>query len=77
MIEEIAAGRTDRVFDYLAEGGSADSGDEDGVSLMNWCAYYGDGQRHAFSALPRRVAEAAGKRPWPHWRLLSRALEAV
>ena len=48
MIDEIAAGRTDRVFDYLAEGGSADSADEDGVSLMKLVRLLWRRQRHAF-----------------------------
>jgi ankyrin repeat protein len=42
MLQEIADGRTDVVFDYLAEGHSANSTDPDGVSLIKWCAYYGD-----------------------------------
>ena len=42
MLEEIMDGRTDLVFDYLARGHSADSTATDGVSLVKWCAYYGD-----------------------------------
>jgi ankyrin repeat protein len=42
IIERIKHGRTDLVFDYLAEGHAATSKDEDGTALMNWCAYYGD-----------------------------------
>lgn len=42
MLEEIANGRTDLVFEYLAEGHAVTSADEDGVSLIQWCAYYGD-----------------------------------
>jgi uncharacterized protein len=42
MLEEIADGRTDLVFEYLAEGHAADSTDQSGVSLIQWCAYYGD-----------------------------------
>jgi ankyrin repeat protein len=42
MLELIAEGRTDLVFDYLAEGHAADSVDGRGVSLMQWCAYHGD-----------------------------------
>jgi ankyrin repeat protein len=42
MLDEIADGRTDLVFEYLAGGNSASSCDEDGVSLLQWCAYYGD-----------------------------------
>lgn len=42
MLDRIVDGRTDLVFDYLAEGHTADSTDKDGVSLIKWCAYYGD-----------------------------------
>jgi len=42
MLERIAEGRTDLVFDYLAQGHAADSVDGGGVSLMQWCAYHGD-----------------------------------
>ena len=42
ILEEIADGRTDFVFEYLAEGNSANSTDNKGVSLLQWCAYYGD-----------------------------------
>jgi ankyrin repeat protein len=42
MLDRIAEGRTDLVFDYLAEGHEANSKDKDGVSLIRWCAYYGD-----------------------------------
>lgn len=42
MLERIADGRTDLVFDLIARGGSADAVDANGVSLMRWCAYYGD-----------------------------------
>jgi len=42
MLEQIADGRTDLVFDYLAQGHAVDSVDSGGISLMKWCAYYGD-----------------------------------
>jgi ankyrin repeat protein len=42
MFNEIADGRTDLVFEYLAAGHSAHDADPDGVSLIQWCAYYGD-----------------------------------
>ncbi len=42
MLERIAEGRTDLVFDYLAEGHPPSSKTSDGGSLMQWCAYYGD-----------------------------------
>jgi len=42
MLERISDGRTDLVFDYLAEGHAATATDANGVSLMKWCAYHGD-----------------------------------
>jgi ankyrin repeat protein len=42
MLEQIADGRTDLVFDYVAAGHPAAATDEGGVSLIKWCAYYGD-----------------------------------
>lgn len=42
MIERIADGRTDLVFDWIAGGGDARATDAGGVPLINWCAYYGD-----------------------------------
>jgi ankyrin repeat protein len=40
--DRIANGRTDLVFDFLDQGNAADSTDAGGVSLLKWCAYYGD-----------------------------------
>jgi ankyrin repeat protein len=42
LLLQIADGRTDLVFDYVAAGHPATSTDENGVSLLKWCAYYGD-----------------------------------
>jgi ankyrin repeat protein len=42
LLERIANGRTDLVFDYLAAGNPATTTDANGVSLMQHCAYYGD-----------------------------------
>ncbi|HEX3146605.1 MAG TPA: ankyrin repeat domain-containing protein [Gemmataceae bacterium] len=42
MFQRIADGRTDLIFDYLAQGHSSASVDAGGVSLMQWCAYHGD-----------------------------------
>jgi uncharacterized protein len=41
MLDRIAAGRTDLVFDWLAQGGASDALAER-ESLIGWCAYYGD-----------------------------------
>lgn len=42
MLKRIVNGRTDLVFDYLAAGHPANATDNDGVTLIRWCAYYGD-----------------------------------
>lgn len=42
VLDRIASGRTDLVFDYLAAGNSATATDANGVSLLQHCAYYGD-----------------------------------
>jgi ankyrin repeat protein len=42
LLEKITDGRTDLVFEYLAEGHAASATDRDGVGLLQWCAYYGD-----------------------------------
>ena len=42
LFERIADGRTDLVFDYLSAGHDARAADSRGVSLIQWCAYYGD-----------------------------------
>ncbi|HUI50221.1 MAG TPA: ankyrin repeat domain-containing protein [Terriglobales bacterium] len=42
ILDEITNGRTELAFEYLAAGNPANSRDGDGVSLLQWCAYYGD-----------------------------------
>ncbi len=42
MLDRISDGRTDLVFDYLSKDNPANSTDGNGVSLIKWCAYYGD-----------------------------------
>ena len=42
LLQQIADGRTDLVFDYVAQGHAADSADSARVSLVQSCAYYGD-----------------------------------
>ena len=41
-LERIADGRTDLVFEHVAEGHAARFTDANGVALIRWCAYYGD-----------------------------------
>jgi ankyrin repeat protein len=42
MLKRIANGRTDLVFELVTEGQPSTLKDSDGVSLLQWCAYYGD-----------------------------------
>jgi ankyrin repeat protein len=42
MLERIAEGRTDLVFEFVAQGNPASAKCSDGASLIQWCAYYGD-----------------------------------
>jgi ankyrin repeat protein len=42
VIERIVDGRTDLVFEHVRQGRPAGSTDANGVSLLRWCAYYGD-----------------------------------
>ena len=42
ILNRISDGRTDLVFDYVSAGSAANSTDANGVSLIKWCAYYGD-----------------------------------
>src|SRR5262249_23221360 len=42
MLDRIAQGRTDLVFDFLAAGGDLHSRDQSGASLIQSCAYFGD-----------------------------------
>lgn len=42
MLQRIMDGRTDLVFDYLAQGHPASSADRHGRPLIAWCAHHGD-----------------------------------
>lgn len=42
MLDRIRDGRTDLVFDYLSDGHAASAVDDRGMSLIAWCAHYGD-----------------------------------
>jgi ankyrin repeat protein len=42
LLKQIVDGRTDLVFEYLSQGHPATAVDKNGVSLIKWCAYYGD-----------------------------------
>ncbi len=42
MLDRIADGRTDLVYDFISQGHPPESRDPNGVSLIQWSAYYGD-----------------------------------
>lgn len=82
MLDRIAAGRTDLVFEWVAQGGAIDASVE-GASLMGWCDYYGDVSGLRF--LLRQGASLAELGPnlglsraafHGHWRLCEFDLEA-
>jgi len=82
MMREIQEGRTDRVFEWTANGGSAGAGDSDGVTLLQWCAYYGDvsGIRHLLAQGATLESLGAnydlnGAVFHGHWRLCQYLLE--
>ncbi len=82
LLERIASGRTDLVYDYLAAGNPATAADAHGVSLMQHCAYYGD-----VSAIRHLLANGAsvstlgddrglnGAAFHGHWRLVQFLIE--
>jgi ankyrin repeat protein len=61
MIDRIRDGRTDLVFDYVAEGHSAKSVDREGMSLIGWCCYYGDVSAVKFLLANGETLESLGE----------------
>ncbi len=83
LFDEIVVGRTDLVFDYLAEGHSANSADKDGVTLVQWCAYYGDVSAIKFLRANGAALESLGENLGligacfhGHWRLCKFLIES-
>jgi ankyrin repeat protein len=82
LLEEIADGRTDLVFEFLADGHAASTVDKDGVSLVQHCAYYGDVSAIKFLLSNGATLESLGKDLGlmnasfhGHWRLCKFLLE--
>lgn len=82
MLDRIAHGRTDLVFDWVAGGGGATARHQ-GASLAMWCAYYGDVSALRFLtangvALQELGAnfDLNGAAFHGHWRLCEHLLEA-
>jgi uncharacterized protein len=82
MLERIAAGRTDLVFEYVAQGNPANSKARDGASLIQWCAYYGDVSAIRFLLAQGESLQSLGTHMGlnaaafhGHWRLCQFLLE--
>lgn len=82
MLDKIADGRTDLVFEYLAAGHPATSIDSRGVSLIQTCAYYGDVSAIRFLLSKGEAIAALGENLGldgasfhGHWRLCQFVLE--
>jgi len=81
MLNRIAAGRTDLVFDWI-EGGGDPHATVDGAALINWCSYYGDVsairylEAHGVSlALLGSEFDLNGAAFHGHWRLCEYLIE--
>jgi uncharacterized protein len=82
MLDRISNGRTDLVFDYLSEGHPATSIDDNGTSLIRWCAYYGDVSAMRFLLINGVSLESLGENLdlngaafHGHWRLCQFLIE--
>ncbi len=82
LVREFADGRTDLVFQLLAQGCSPETLDQNGVSLMQWCAYYGDVSAMKFLLLQGATLDSLGQNLGldsasfhGHWRLCKFLLE--
>ena len=60
ILEAIAEGRTDLVFEYLAQGNPANADAGRGMRLINWCAHHGDVSAMRFLLLQGETLEALG-----------------
>ncbi len=82
LLERIARGRTDLVWDALAQGQPANGTTPDGVRLVQWCAYYGDVSAIRFLLSHGESLDALGTNLGlsgaafhGHWRLCEFLLE--
>jgi ankyrin repeat protein len=81
--EGIRDGRTDLIFEYLADGHPGSATDESGVSLLQWCAYYGDVSAMKFLLKQGEKLDSLGDNLdltgtafHGHWRLCQFLLES-
>ena len=82
ILEEIAEGRTDLVFEFVGEAHSANSTDHNNVSLIQHCAYYGDVSAMKFLLANGATLDSLGENQGlqgasfhGHWRLCKFLLE--
>src|SRR5687767_11620896 len=61
MLQRIIDGRTDLVFDHLAEGHAATAKDQRGTPLISWCAYHGDVSAVRFLLIHGESLESLGE----------------
>jgi ankyrin repeat protein len=83
MLDRIRNGRTDLVFDYVAEGNPAGFVDEQGIPLLRWCARYGDVSAMRFLLSQGAELQSIGENLGlgeaafhGHWRLCQFLIEA-
>jgi len=82
LVDRIANGRTDLVFDFVGAGHPATFADKEGASLLSWCAYYGDVSAIRFLLSQGERLESLGPNLGldtaafhGHWRLCEFQLE--
>ncbi len=83
MVTRIAEGRTDLVLDVVGQGRPATLKDADGVSLLQWCAYYGDVSAIRFLLQSGETLQSLGEDMGlggaafhGHWRLCQFLIES-
>ena len=81
MLDRIADGRTDLVFDHVGQGNAA-SAKHHGTSLIQWCAYYGDVSAIRFLLAHGEILDSLGPNYdlngacfHGHWRLCQFLIE--
>jgi ankyrin repeat protein len=83
ILERIALGRTDLVFDLVAGGGAATEADPGGTPVISWCARYGDVSAIRFLLAHGEKPESLGPNLGlaaaafhGHWRLCEFLIES-
>lgn len=83
MLERIADGRTDLVFDLVDAGQPAGTTDAQGITLLQWCAHYGDVSAMRFLLTHGETLRSlgdnfglSGAAFHGHWRLCQFLLES-